>query len=63
MPTYDVKVTAQITRTFTVENAEDELDAREIAEFQLLDDYAVTKADGSGIAWDLVESVQSTERE
>lgn len=61
MPTYDVKIVGQLIKSFRVEEAEDENDARNIAESEFLDKYAVTVADGSGIAWDLIESVQSEE--
>jgi hypothetical protein len=61
MPTYDVKIVGQLIKSFRVEEAEDEIDARNIAESEFLDKYAVAVADGSGIAWDLVESVQSEE--
>ena len=61
MPTYEVKVIGQITKSFRVEDAEDEIDARNIAESEFLDEYAVTISDGSGIAWDLVESAESEE--
>jgi len=58
---YDIKVVGQLIKSFRVEEAEDEIDARNIAESEFLDKYAVAIADGSGIAWDLVESVQSEE--
>jgi len=61
MPTYEIKVVGQITKSFRVEEAESEVDARDIAENEFLDNYAATGADGSGIAWDLVESVESEE--
>ena len=61
MPTYEIKVVGQITKSFRVEDAESDVDARDIAESEFLDNYAVTIADGSGIAWDLVESTQSEE--
>ena len=61
MPTYEVKVIGQITKSFRVEDAESDVDARDIAESEFLDNYAVTIADGSGIAWDLIESVYSEE--
>jgi hypothetical protein len=61
MPTYDVKIVGQLIKSFRVEEAEDENDARNIAESEFLDKYAVAVADGSGIAWDLIESVQSEE--
>lgn len=61
MPTYDVKIVGQLVKSFRVEEAEDEIAARSIAESEFLDEYAVTIADGSGIAWDLVESVESEE--
>ena len=61
MPTYDVKIVGQLIKSFRVEEAEDEIDARNIAESEFLDRYAVAVADGSGIAWDLIESVQSEE--
>jgi hypothetical protein len=61
MPTYEIKVVGQITKSFRVEDAESDVDARDIAESEFLDNYAVTIADGSGIAWDLIESVYSEE--
>jgi hypothetical protein len=61
MPTYEIKVVGQLIKSFRVEEAEDEIDARNIAESEFLDKYAVALADGSGIAWDLIESVQSEE--
>jgi hypothetical protein len=61
MPSYKVKVVGQLVKSFTVENAEDETDARDIAESEFLDQYAVTIADGSGIAWDIIETVDSEE--
>jgi hypothetical protein len=61
MPTYDVKVIGQITKSVRIEDAEDEVDAMNIAESEFLDNYAAVAADGSGIAWDLVESTQSEE--
>jgi len=61
LTTYDIKVIGQLIKSFRVEEAEDEIDARNIAESEFLDKYAVAVADGSGIAWDLVESVQSEE--
>ena len=61
MPNYDVKVIGQLVKSFRVENAEDETDARNIAEGEFLDQYAATIADGSGIAWDIVETVKSEE--
>jgi hypothetical protein len=61
MPTYDVKIVGQLVKSFRVEEAEDEIDARNIAESEFLDKYAVALVDGSGIAWDLIESVQSEE--
>jgi hypothetical protein len=61
MPSYTVKVVGQISKSFRVEEAEDEIDARNIAESEFLDKYAVAIADGSGIAWDLIETVNSKE--
>jgi hypothetical protein len=61
MPTYEIKVVGQLIKSFRVEDAEDEIDARNIAESEFLDKYAVAVADGSGIAWDLIESLQSEE--
>ena len=61
MANYDVKVIGQLIKSFRVEDAEDEIDARNIAESEFLDEYAVTISDGSGIAWDLVESEESEE--
>ncbi len=61
MPTYDIKVIGQITKSFRVEEAESDVDARDIAESEFLDNYAVTIADDSAIAWDLIESVESEE--
>ena len=61
MPSYTVKVVGQISKSFRVEDAESDVDARDIAENEFLDEYAVTISDGSGIAWDLVESTQSEE--
>jgi len=61
LATYDVKVIGQLIKSFRVEEAEDETDARNIAESEFLDKYAVAVADGSGIAWDVIESVQSEE--
>ncbi len=61
MPSYNIKVVGQLVKSFRVEEAEDEIDARNIAESEFLDEYAVTISDGSGIAWDLVESTQSEE--
>ena len=61
MPTYDIKVIGQITKSVRIEDAEDEIDAMNIAESEFLDNYAAVRADGSGIAWDLVESVESEE--
>ena len=61
MPTYEIKVVGQITKSFRIIDAESDVDARDIAENEFLDKYAVTIADGSGIAWDLVESAESEE--
>lgn len=61
MANYDVKVIGQLIKSFRVEDAEDEIDARNIAESEFLDEYAVTISDGSGIAWDLIESAESEE--
>ena len=61
MPSYKVKVVGQLVKSFRVDNAEDETDARDIAESEFLDQYAVTIADGSGIAWDIIETVDSEE--
>ena len=61
MATYEVKVVGQLIKSFRVEEAEDEIDARNIAESEFLDKYAVAVADGSGIAWDLIESAESEE--
>ena len=61
MATYEVKVVGQLIKSFRVEEAEDEIDARNIAESEFLDKYAVAVADGSGIAWDLIESLKSEE--
>ena len=61
MATYEVKVVGQLIKSFRVEEAEDEIDARNIAESEFLDKYAVAVEDGSGIAWDLIESLQSEE--
>jgi hypothetical protein len=61
MPSYKVNVVGQISKSFRVEDAEDETDARDIAESQFLDQYAVIIADGSGIAWDIIETVDSEE--
>jgi hypothetical protein len=61
MPTYEVKVIGQIIKSVRIEDAQDEIDARNIAESEFLDNYAAGCADGSGIAWDLVESVESEE--
>ena len=61
MASYKVKVVGQLVKSFTVENAEDETDARDIAESEFLDQYAVAIADGSGIAWDIIETVDSEE--
>jgi hypothetical protein len=61
MASYKVKVVGQLIRSFSVEDAEDEIDARGIAESEFLDMYAVAVADGSGIAWDIIETVDSEE--
>jgi len=61
LATYEVKVVGQLIKSFRVEEAEDEIDARNIAESEFLDKYAVAVADGSGIAWDLIESLKSEE--
>jgi hypothetical protein len=61
MPTYEIKVIGQITKSFRVEAADSDVDARDIAESEFLDNYAVTIADGLGIAWDLIESIESEE--
>ena len=61
MPSYKVKVVGQLVKSFRVDNAEDETDARDIAEGEFLDQYAVALADGSGIAWDIIETVDSEE--
>jgi hypothetical protein len=61
MASYKVKVVGQLIRSFSVEDAEDEIDARGIAESEFLDRYAVAVADGSGIAWDIIETVDSEE--
>jgi hypothetical protein len=61
MPTYDIKVIGQITKSVRIEDAEDEIDAMNIAESEFLDNFAATGVDGLGIAWDLVESVESEE--
>ena len=55
MPTYDIKVIGQIIKSVRIEDAEDEVDAMNIAESEFLDNFAATGADGSGIEWDLVE--------
>jgi len=56
MPTYEVKVIGQILSSYVITDADNYTDAKDIAENEFLDNYAVTIADGSGIAWDLVES-------
>ena len=61
MATYEVKVVGQLIKSFRVEEAEDEIDARNIAESEFLDKYAVAVADGSGSAWDLIKTLQSEE--
>jgi len=61
MPTYEIKVIGQIIKSFRVEAADSDVDARDIAENEFLDNYAVTIADGLGIAWDLIESIESEE--
>jgi len=61
MPTYDIKVIGQITKSVRIEDAEDEIDAMNIAENEFLDNFAATGSDGLGIAWDLVESIESEE--
>jgi hypothetical protein len=61
MPTYSVKVVGQLVKSFRIEEAENGNDARSIAESEFLDSYAVTIADGSGIAWDIIEIVDSEE--
>jgi hypothetical protein len=61
MTTYNVTIVGQITKSFRVEEAQDEIDARNIAESEFLDMYAVALSDGTATAWDLVEAVQSEE--
>jgi hypothetical protein len=61
MPTYEVKVIGQIIKSVRIEDAQDEIDARNIAESEFLDNYAAVGLDGLGIAWDIVESVESEE--
>ena len=61
MPTYEIKIVGQLERDFIIEDADNEDDAKELALGQFLDEYAVTIADGSGIAWDLMGAVQSKE--
>ena len=61
MPTYDIKVIGQITKSVRIEDAQDEIDARNIAESEFLDNFAATGSDGLGIAWDLVKSIESEE--
>jgi hypothetical protein len=63
MPNYTVKVVGQITKSFLVDDAEDEIDARNLAESEFLDDYAVVLPNGSAIPWELIESVESSEVE
>jgi hypothetical protein len=61
MPTYEVKVIGQIIKSVRIEDAQDEIDARNIAESEFLDNYAAVGLDGLGIAWDIVESIESEE--
>ena len=61
MPTYEVKVIGQLVKSFVIEEAEDEVDARNIAESEFLDKYTVIMSDGSGIAWDIIEPTSSSE--
>jgi hypothetical protein len=61
MPKYKVKIVGQLEKSFIIDEAEDEIDARNIAESEFLDNYAVAISDGSGIAWDVIESVESSE--
>jgi len=61
MPTYEVKVIGQLVKSFVIEEAEDEVDARNIAESEFLDKYTVVMSDGSGIAWDIIEPASSNE--
>ena len=61
MPTYEIKIVGQIARDFTIEDADNEDDAKEIAISQFLDEYAPTIADGSGIPWDIIGPVDSKE--
>jgi hypothetical protein len=56
-----LRLVGQITKSVRIEDAQDETDAMNIAESEFLDNYAATGADGSGIAWDLVESAESEE--
>ena len=61
MPTYEIKIVGQIARDFTIEDADNEDDAKEIAIGQFLDEYTPTIADGSGIPWDIIGPVDSKE--
>ena len=61
MPTYEIKIIGQIARDFTIEDSDNEEDAKEIALGQFLDEYAPTIADGSGIPWDIVGPVEYKE--
>jgi|LauGreDrversion4_2_1035121.scaffolds.fasta_scaffold204182_2 hypothetical protein len=58
---YKVKVIGQVVKSFTIEGAEDETDARNLAESEFLDNYGVVAPNGSGMAWDIIESVESEE--
>jgi hypothetical protein len=61
MPTYEVKIVGQLVRSFIIDEAEDEVDARNLAESEFLDNYTVVVSDGSGIAWDIIETASSSE--
>lgn len=61
MPTYEIKIVGQLERDFTIEDADNEEDAKETALGQFLDEYAVVISDGSGIPWDLIGPVDSKE--
>jgi hypothetical protein len=60
MPTYEVKVIGQVISSFRIEDADNEIDARDIAENEFLDNYAVTIAD-EATAWDIVETLECEE--
>ena len=59
MPTYRVFVTGQVDHTFTIE-AEDEYDARSLAEQEFLDEFTCVSG-GFDVGFDSVEAWDAEE--